>query len=70
MKEGFIMSENYGEIENGDIYLNPLYGDLWIVDGVEFIKINDGYTVDIDDTCDFIKVGHVEGVINQKTEWL
>lgn len=56
---------NYPDAVDGDIYLNPSFGDMWIVDGDTFVKINDGYTMDLDDTYDFIKVGHVDGVINK-----
>lgn len=52
--------------EDGDIYLNPFFGDLWVVDGKSFIKINNGYSVDIDEPEGFIKVGHINGVINKR----
>lgn len=52
--------------KDGDIYLNPVCGDLWVVDGKSFIKINDGYTIDLDEPEGFIKVGHISGVINKK----
>lgn len=45
---------------NGDIYFNPLFGDLWIVDDDRFIKINDGYDIPLDEPNNFIKVGHVD----------
>lgn len=51
---------------DGDIYLNPCFGDLWILQGDELILINDGYSIDIDDPVGFIKVGHVDDVITQK----
>lgn len=57
---------NYPDAVDGDIYLNPFFGDMWIVDGKNFIKINDGCTIDIDEPEGFIKVGHVDGVINKK----
>ena len=57
---------SYPEAVDGDIYLNPYFGDMWIVDDKHFIKINDGYTTDFDDPEGFIKVGHVDGVINKK----
>lgn len=50
---------------NGDIYLNPCFGDLWVVDGKSFIKINDGCTIDLDEPEGFIKVGHISGVMNR-----
>lgn len=56
------------EYKDGDIYLNPAFGDMWIVDGNEFIKINDGLRVDLDEPVGFIKVGHVDGVIAKKFE--
>lgn len=49
----------------GDIYLNPAFGDMWIVDGSEFVKINDGLRIDLDEPVGFIKVGHVDGVVNK-----
>lgn len=57
---------SYPDAVDGDIYLNPFFGDMWIVDGKHFIKINDGCTIDIDEPEGFIKVGHVDGVINKK----
>lgn len=63
------MTENeYLDAVDGDIYLNPYFGDLWIVDSNSFIKINDGYTIDIDEPEGFVKVGHVDGIINKKRE--
>ena len=56
------------QFADGDIYLNPFFGDMWIVDGQFFIKINDGYKIDIDDPDGFIKVGHVDGVVNKHCE--
>ena len=44
---------------NGDIYWNPGFGDLWIVDDKDYVKINDGYRTEIENTVGFIKVGHV-----------
>lgn len=32
-----------------------------------FVKINDGYTIDLDEPEGFVKVGHVIGVIRKKT---
>lgn len=45
-------------MEDGDIYLNPFFGDLWIVDGSDFVKINDGYRAEIEEVAGFVKVGH------------
>ncbi len=53
---------NYQDAADGDIYLNPFFGDLWVVDGTSFIKINDGYTIGLDDPEGFIKVGHIDNV--------
>lgn len=44
---------------DGDIYWNPAFGDLWIVDDKDYVKINDGYRTEIENTVGFIKVGHV-----------
>lgn len=55
-------------MNDGDIYLNPYFGDMWIVDGNSFIKINDGYTINIDEPEGFVKVGHVDDVINRRGE--
>ena len=52
--------------EDGDIYLNPFFGDLWVVDGKSFIKINNGYAIDINEPEGFIKVGHINGVVNKR----
>ena len=59
-------SENYPDAVSGDVYLNPAFGDLWVVDDGKFIKINDGYFIDLDDPEGFVKVGHIDGVINKK----
>lgn len=50
--------------QDGDIYLNPCFGDLWVVDGTSFIKINNGYAIDLDEPEGFIKVGHIDGVMS------
>ena len=42
------------EYQDGDIYLNPCFGDLWVVDGTSFIKINNGYAIDLDEPEGFI----------------
>ena len=52
--------------EDGDIYLNPVFGDLWVVDGNELVKINDGLRIDVDEPFGFIKVGHVDGITNKR----
>jgi len=56
----------YPDAIDGDIYLNPLFGDLWIVDNNSFIKINNGTSIDLNDPIGFVKVGHVDAVINNK----
>ena len=45
---------------NGDIYWNPMFGDLWVTDGTDFVKINDGYRTEIENTVDFVKCGHLD----------
>lgn len=64
------MENEYADAVNGDIYLNPFFGDLWIVDDGYFIKINDGYSVELDEPAGFVKVGHVDGVTNTARERL
>lgn len=59
IKEFFKPTE-YSNVVDGDVYLNPLFGDLWIIKGNHFVKINDGYDIELDDVADFIKVGHVD----------
>lgn len=54
--------------ENGDIYFNPFFGDLWIVDNGDFVKINDGYRVEVDIPDGFIKVGHADVLSPKKKE--
>lgn len=58
----------YSDAVDGDIYLNPMFGDLWIVEDNSFIKINDGYTIELDEPSGFIKVGHVDGVVSKRVE--
>ena len=50
----------YQDTIDGDIYFNPIFGDLWIVECGKFIKINDGYNIPLDEPEHFIKVGHAE----------
>ena len=50
----------YQDAINGDIYFNPVFGDLWIVENGKFVKINDGYDISLDEPEHFIKVGHAE----------
>lgn len=59
-------SRSVNDYVDGDVYLNPVFGDLWVVDGKSFVKINDGYTIDLDDPEGFVKVGHISGIINRK----
>lgn len=48
------------EFVNGDIYYNPFFGDLWIIQNdTKIKKINDSYTTDIDDVAEFVYVGHI-----------
>ena len=58
----------YSDAVDGDIYLNPMFGDLWIVEDNSFIKINDGFTIDLDDPEGFVKVGHVDDVVTKKRD--
>ena len=50
----------YQDAVDGDIYFNPVFGDLWIVENGKFVKINDGYNISLDEPEHFIKVGHAE----------
>ena len=50
----------YQDAINGDIYFNPVFGDLWIVENGKFVKINDGYDISLNEPEHFIKVGHAE----------
>ena len=46
---------------NGDIYYNPFFGDLWIIQNdTKIKKINDSYTTDIDNVAEFVYVGHID----------
>lgn len=49
--------------EPGDVLLNPMFGDLWLVSFTQentIGLINDGFTEDADIVEGFIKVGHIE----------
>ena len=49
------------EFVNGDIYYNPFFGYLWIIqNNTEIRKINDTYTTDVNDVVGFIYVGHID----------
>ena len=50
----------YQDAVDGDIYFNPVFGDLWIVENGKFVKINDRYVIPLDEPEHFIKVGHAE----------
>ena len=50
----------YQDAIDGDIYFNPVFGDLWIVENGKFVKINDGYDISLNEPEHFIKVGHAE----------
>ena len=55
----------YPDAIDGDIYWNTMFGDLWVVDRGYFIKINDGYSTELNDPVGFIKVGHIDGVTSK-----
>lgn len=57
-------SKNKKKFKDGDIYLNTFCGDLWVVENPNYIKINDGTKIPLDDPEGFIYVGHIEGVEN------
>ena len=48
------------DYQNGDVYYNPLFCDLWVVANNKFVKINEGYEIDLDEPEGFIKVGHID----------
>ena len=50
----------YQDAIDGDIYFNPVFGDLWIVENGKFVKINDGYDISLNEPEHFVKVGHAE----------
>ena len=50
----------YQDAVDGDVYFNPVFGDLWIVENGKFVKINDGYDIPLNEPERFIKVGHAE----------
>ena len=50
----------YQDAVDGDIYFNPVFGDLWIVENGKFVKINDGYDISLNEPEHFIKIGHAE----------
>ena len=50
----------YQDAVDGDIYFNPVFGDLWIVENGKFVKINDRYDIPLGEPEHFIKVGHAE----------
>lgn len=52
----------YPDAVDGDIYWNPVFGDLWMVSKNRFRKINDSYSCDLDEPVGFVKVGHVDGL--------
>ena len=57
----------YG-INDGDIFVNRVFGDLWIAKGDEFIRINDSkdYRVEIENVAGFVKVGHIDMTRGEK----
>ena len=50
----------YQDAVDGDIYFNPVFGDLWIVENGKFVKINDVYDISLNEPEHFMKVGHAE----------
>ena len=50
----------YQDAIDGDIYFDPVFGDLWIVENGKFVKINDRYDIPLDEPEHFIKVDHAE----------
>ena len=55
-KEFEELDNEYEDAVDGDIYLNPCFGDLWIVQDKQFIKINDGYLIDLVSLRDLLKL--------------
>lgn len=53
---------DYQDALDGDVYWNPVFGDLWIVEGCNFVLINDIETTPLDGVVGFVKVGHLDGV--------
>lgn len=47
---------------NGDVYLEPKSGLLWMYEEGCLLKINLGSSIDIEDTERFIKVGHIRDI--------
>lgn len=60
------MPRPYFDAVNGDVYLNPFFGDLWRVEDSHFIKINDGYSIELNEPEGFIKIGHISGIRSYK----
>lgn len=57
------------ELNNGDVYLNPYFGDLWIASNNSIVRINTGETLHVDSTHPLILVGHVENVESLETNF-
>lgn len=51
--------DGYPDAKDNDIYYNPFFGDLWLVQDEHFVKIYNGYKVELDEPVGFIKVGHI-----------
>lgn len=51
----------------GTVYLNPFFGDFWVVADNKFIKLNDWTEIDLDEPEGFIKVGYID---ERKVEWI
>ena len=39
-EENYLTSKNKKKFKDGDIYLNTFWGDLWVVENPNYIKIN------------------------------
>ena len=47
-------------MNDGDVYFDPFFEELWVVEGDYFLKINDVDTATIERTPGFVKVGHID----------
>ena len=56
------------EIYDGDIMVNPYFGDLWLVSGEKFILINNSYWDYHREMNGFIKIGHIDASLINKKE--
>lgn len=46
-------------MNDGDVYFDPFFEELWVVEGDYFLKINDVDSATIERTPGFVKVGHI-----------